>query len=107
MSLNGFDLARSAYEEMVHEGFDPDFSPEVKAQVAALRSDSPAKNGDGVRDLRNLLWSSIDNATSRDLDQIEVAERVGGGIRFWLESPTRMSMFPRDRLSIGMPHRKP
>ena len=33
------------------------------------------------RILRSLLWSSIDNDTSRDLDQAEVAERVGGGIR--------------------------
>ena len=35
----------------------------------------------GVEDLRGLGWSSIDNDTSKDLDQIEVAERVAGGIR--------------------------
>ena len=36
---------------------------------------------DGIRDLRSLLWSSIDNDTSKDLDQIEVADRVSNGIR--------------------------
>ena len=34
-----------------------------------------------MRDLRSLLWSSIDNDTSRDLDQAEAAERVSAGIR--------------------------
>ena len=34
-----------------------------------------------VRDLRSLLWSSIDNDTSRDLDQVEMAERTANGIR--------------------------
>src|SRR5580693_7656704 len=73
-----FDLTAAAHEEMIHEGFSPDFPPGTGAQIAALRrvvEDLPQL------DLRNLLWSSIDNDTSRDLDQIEVAERVEGGIR--------------------------
>jgi exoribonuclease-2 len=66
---------------MVDHGFNPDFPPEVDRQVAALAAKAtPPVSGD-VRDLRSLLWSSIDNDTSRDLDQIEVAERTANGIR--------------------------
>ena len=76
-----FDLSLAARQEMIDHGFDPDFSPAVEQQVAALDDDPlPAPAGD-VRDLRSLFWSSIDNDTSRDLDQIEVAERANGGIR--------------------------
>jgi VacB/RNase II family 3'-5' exoribonuclease len=69
------DLQAIAKEVMVNRGFEPDFPPEVAAQLAQLKSHPPvvAPGGD-VRDLRTLLWSSIDNDTSRDLDQIEVAD---------------------------------
>src|SRR5512146_2091094 len=77
----GFDLFAVARQEMIDEGFDPDFPPGVDEQLLALKTRAaPAADGE-VRDLRALLWSSIDNDTSRDLDQIEVAERVNGGIR--------------------------
>jgi len=58
-------------------GFDPEFGKNVDAQVAATKQ--PAAPDVGVRDLRGLLWSSIDNTESRDLDQIEVAERLPTG----------------------------
>ncbi len=81
MPYADFDLALAARQEMVEHGFNPDFPPEVEQQVAALAANGkPPTNGD-VRDLRSLLWSSIDNDTSRDLDQIEAAERSGEGIR--------------------------
>jgi VacB/RNase II family 3'-5' exoribonuclease len=74
------DLQATAKQVMQRYGFEPDFPPQVPQQLAALKDHPPqiAPGGD-VRDLRNLLWSSIDNDTSRDLDQIEVAERASNG----------------------------
>jgi VacB/RNase II family 3'-5' exoribonuclease len=66
---------------MIREGFHPDFSSDCAAQVAHIRASLGATQDKDARDMRELLWSSIDNDTSRDLDQIEVAERVDGGIR--------------------------
>jgi exoribonuclease-2 len=65
---------------MAQRGFEPDFPPEVAQQLAELKAHPPSVTAVGaIRDLRNLLWSSIDNDTSRDLDQIEVAERLPNG----------------------------
>jgi exoribonuclease-2 len=73
-------LQAAAKEIMRQYGFEPDFPPAVEQQLAQLRASPPALTAGGdVRDLRNLLWSSIDNDTSRDLDQIEVAERLPSG----------------------------
>jgi exoribonuclease R len=74
------DLQKTAKEVMQRRGFQPDFPPQVPQQLAQLKAHppqlAPARD---IRDLRNLLWSSIDNDTSRDLDQIEVAERLSNG----------------------------
>ena len=80
MPHTGFDLAAAAHQEMIDEGFNPDFPPEAGRQLAALQTRTPPTPDTNVRDLRSLLWSSIDNDTSRDLDQAEAAERTGAGI---------------------------
>ncbi len=76
-----FDLAASARAEMVKEGFDPDFPAGSDEQIAALRARDTGHWSSSIRDMRDSLWSSIDNASSRDLDQIEVAEHVGNDVR--------------------------
>jgi exoribonuclease-2 len=78
-----FDLQSVAQQIMLVHGFEPEFPPEVQQQLADLKAHPPQMApGADIRDLRNLLWSSIDNDSSRDLDQIEVAERLpDGGIR--------------------------
>ncbi len=64
---------------MLGNGFHPDFPPQIQTQIASIRAAAPAVPGPAVKDLRSLLWSSIDNDTSRDLDQIEYAERQPDG----------------------------
>lgn len=77
-----FDLAGAALAEMHAAGFVPEFAPEVAVQLAEIEKRFATEDSAvGFEDLRALGWSSIDNDTSRDLDQIEVAERVGEGIR--------------------------
>jgi exoribonuclease R len=81
MSHSSFDMAAAAIREMREHGFDPDFPAGTDRQLAALKARPSPRPDGGVRDLRYLLWSSIDNDSSRDLDQIEFAERVPAGIR--------------------------
>ena len=74
------DLQAMARQVMLAEGFEPNFPPATQQQLADIRAHPPQLTpSDTVRDLRRLLWSSIDNDTSKDLDQIEVAERLPNG----------------------------
>src|SRR5215471_5877853 len=75
------DIRARAREIATENGFNSDFSAEVEAQIAALpRSDGAGASADEIRDLRSMLWSSIDNRESRDLDQVEVCESLDGGL---------------------------
>lgn len=74
------DLQALARQAMLDNGFQPDFAPEIHQQLSDLKTHSPQLTSDPqARDLRHLLWSSIDNDTSKDLDQIEYAERLPNG----------------------------
>jgi exoribonuclease-2 len=72
--LSTFDSV--AHQALLDSGFAPELDAEAKAELETLK---PAPLTADVRDLRSLLWSSIDNAESRDLDQVEVAEELGDG----------------------------
>jgi exoribonuclease-2 len=72
------DLRDVARKAMIEEGFDPDFSAEVREQLAYP---PPVADEPQPRDLRDLLWSSIDNDDTRDLDQVEFVDAGEGGTR--------------------------
>lgn len=73
------DLDAIAWMAMEQYGFIPAVPPPVVQEVSALPENTfPDPAGD-PRDLRSLLWSSIDNHDSQDLDQIEVCERGKNG----------------------------
>jgi exoribonuclease-2 len=69
------DVARQA---MIDRGLAPDFSPEAQKQAEGIAGAANETDA-SIKDLRNLLWCSIDNDDSRDLDQLTVAEDLGGG----------------------------
>jgi exoribonuclease-2 len=66
---------------MLERGLLPDFSSAALAELDQL-PDSASIDSNAIRDRRNLLWASIDNDDSRDLDQLTVADTVpAGGIK--------------------------
>src|SRR2546428_784661 len=79
-------LGEAAVAELVAHGFEPDFPPDVRREASKAASDIDRNQGSPApRDLGRLLWSSIDNEESRDLDQAECAERLpDGSIRLYI-----------------------
>jgi len=73
-----FDLSAAARRSMQAHGFEPDYPPGVAGQLEQLRA-HPPQPASAARDVRSLLWSSIDNDTSKDLDQIEYVQTLPDG----------------------------
>jgi hypothetical protein len=62
---------------MSERGLRPKFSPARLAEASAIPR-APAAGGPQLRDLRERLWVSIDNDSSRDLESV-----VGGRVAAW------------------------
>ena len=74
------DLSAIAHQAMLDAGFVPDMPQSVSDELRVIKSASRSTASDSsARDLRSLLWSSIDNRQSRDLDQVEHAEKLPDG----------------------------
>jgi exoribonuclease-2 len=74
-----FNLVAAAHASMIEHGFQPDYPAGTDKELAAIQAHPEMPAAPGAQDLRKLLWSSIDNDTSKDLDQIEWAEQLPDG----------------------------
>ena len=72
-------LQRIARAAMVERGLEPDFPPAAHAEAERLH-EPPMSASSDVRDMRQLIWCSIDNDDSRDLDQLTVAEPASASV---------------------------
>jgi len=78
--LTNAQLNAAARRLMIENNFAPDAPSEIIGDAKSLEQTTVDLSlNSSVRDLRALLWSSIDNASSRDLDQIEYAEKLPNG----------------------------
>jgi VacB/RNase II family 3'-5' exoribonuclease len=73
MKSHRTDLKGIARRAMIERGLLPDFSAAAMAELGHIQTSATDPPSD-VRDLTGLLWASIDNDDSRDLDQLTVAE---------------------------------
>ncbi len=72
------DLVRLAAKAMTERGLQPEFSNHVARQLSEITRVRLSPDA-GMRDLTSLLWCSIDNDDSLDLDQLTVSETMDSG----------------------------
>lgn len=94
------ELTEVARRIMIENNFAPDAPQAITEAADLLRAQTTNSSADSsIRDLRSLLWSSIDNASSRDLDQIEYAEKLSnGGIKLLIGIADVDAFVPKDSI---------
>jgi exoribonuclease II len=73
------DLVRIAITAMNERGLLPEFSQQVIRQLVKITAADHADDAPDIFDLTKLLWCSIDNDDSLDLDQLTACEQLGNG----------------------------
>ena len=72
------DLVRIATDAMRERGLEPAFAPAVLQELASITG--PGRDtGPHIRDLTGLLWCSLDNDDSLDLDQLSACDVLADG----------------------------
>lgn len=72
-------LRSLAVRALLEYGFLPVFSTQVNAELVSIQTAPPLKLKWDMEDLRETYWTSIDNDTSKDLDQLEYVEKLEDG----------------------------
>ncbi len=72
-------LEKIAHRAMLEHGMVPDFSQEALDELEKIGEPVIFPEKEGVVDMRDLLWCSLDNDDSRDLDQLAASEDLGNG----------------------------
>jgi len=92
-------LQAIARRVMLARGLAPEFPPAAMLELDAIRAPATATSA-AARDLRSLLWCSIDNDDSRDLDQLSVAEAMPNGMAKVLVAIADVSAVVKQRSAL-------
>jgi VacB/RNase II family 3'-5' exoribonuclease len=76
---NRITLQNIARRVMLTRGLLPEFSSQAVSELATIQAPAKVSQATKARDLRALLWASIDNDDSEDLDQLTFAEAMPEG----------------------------